>query len=100
MKSRTICNILIVLFILVSITVSILVAVFGKDWRAIVFPLGMGGAVLIMFQSVIYKGIKDKTLIGQIPTEKIAELIDAYKNRNTGVTVVATNPTANTTHTI
>jgi len=82
MKSKTLCNILIILFILVSIVVSVFSAIFKNDWKAVVFPLALGCVVLLMYQAVIYKGKRDSQLINQLPIDEITKAIKEFKGGN------------------
>lgn len=82
MKSKTLCNILIILFILVSIAVSVFSAIFKNDWKAVVLPLALGCVVLLMYQAVIYKGKRDSQLINQLPIDEITKAIKEFKGGN------------------
>jgi len=92
--SKAICNILIILSVLVCLGLVIL-AVIQKlsDWKIYVFPLAFATGILLMYQSVIYKGKKDKTLLGQIPFKDIKELI----KKQPVVTAPTLTPTPPTT---
>jgi len=88
MKSKIICNILIILFILVAIAVSIFAAWNKLDWKAVVIPLVLACGVLLMYQAVIYKGTRDKQLINQVP---LTDIINAVKGNS--VNVISTGNT-------
>lgn len=74
MKSKITCNVLIVLFQLVCLFVSIISAINKLTWACVVIPLSFACAILLMYQSVIYKGRKNK-LLAQIPWENIPTLL-------------------------
>ncbi len=72
--SKKICNAIIILFIMVCFTATILSVVYKSDWKAVIIPLVLSCAVILMFQAVIYKGKKEK-LISQIPWEYLPGIL-------------------------
>ncbi len=86
--SKRICNTLIILFIMVSFTVTIFAVIKKADWKAVVIPLILACLVLVMYQGVIYKGKKEK-LLSQLPWEHLP----SFLSKGHKVTIGSSNTT-------
>ena len=89
--SKIMCNILIILFLVVCLTVGVIGVVKKADWKVVVVSLTLACAVLLMYQSVIYNGKKQK-LLNQIPWENVGTLLKSGNKVEIGHGVTKITP--------